>query len=92
MHAITRSVLEGPGRLDPAVRQAASAGGPVPDALARYVDQVRRYAYRVTDADVQALLTAGYSEDQIFELTLSVALGAGVERLRAGLDALRGAS
>jgi alkylhydroperoxidase family enzyme len=89
---ITHSVLDGPGTLDPAVRQAAANGGDVPQVLARYVDKVRCYAYRVTDEEVRALLAAGYSEDQIFELTISTALGTGLERLRAGLGAIQRAS
>jgi alkylhydroperoxidase family enzyme len=91
MRRITQRVLEGPGALDPAVRQAAAAGGDVPEALARYAEKVRRYAYRVTDEDVRALLAAGYSEDQVFELTISTALGAALDRLRVGLGALQGA-
>ncbi len=53
-----------------------------------YVDKVRRHAYRVTDADVQNLLGAGYSQDQVFELTVAAAFGAARERLAAGLGAI----
>jgi alkylhydroperoxidase family enzyme len=88
MARLARSVLEGAGALDPAVRQAAATGGEVPEALARYVEKVRRHAYRVRDDDVRALLAAGYSEDQVFELTVSTALGAALERLRVGLGTL----
>ena len=41
------------------------------------------------DEDVEALRQAGYSEDQIFELTVSAALGAGFRRLKSALDILR---
>lgn len=85
---LEEALLRRPGRLDIGVRQALASGGEVPQALAPYAEKVARYAYRVTDADVQALLAAGYSQDQIFEATLSVALGAAQARLRAGLDAL----
>jgi alkylhydroperoxidase family enzyme len=85
---LERRVLHGPGRLDPAVRQAAAEGGDVPEALAAYVDKVRRHAYKVTDADVEVLKAAGYSEDQIFELTVASAYGAAIHRLRAGLGAM----
>jgi alkylhydroperoxidase family enzyme len=50
---------------------------------------VRRHAYRVTDADVQRLKDAGFSEDEIFEHTVSAAVAAGLERLEAGLQSLR---
>ena len=36
-----------------------------------------------------ALKEAGYSEDEIFEHTVAAALAAGLERLDAGLRALR---
>ena len=64
---LERAVLESAGTLDPAIRKAAAEGAPVPEALAGYVDKVRRHAYRVTDGDVERLLGAGYSQDQIFE-------------------------
>jgi hypothetical protein len=50
---------------------------------------VRRGAYTVTDADVQELKAAGLSEDEIFELTVSTAVGVGLGRLETGLAALR---
>lgn len=61
----------------------------VPEAVRPYVEKVRREAYKVTDADIAALRDAGYSEDQIFELTVSTALGAGMHRLDAAMEALR---
>lgn len=80
-------VLEGPGTLDPAIRQAA-ARGDVGDDLATYVDKVHRHAYKVTDEDVERLRAAGYSEDQIFELTIAAAYGAARSRLDAAMEAL----
>jgi alkylhydroperoxidase family enzyme len=49
---------------------------------------VRRNAYEVTDEDLRALKDAGYSEDVIFEQTVSVAVAAGLERLEAALEVL----
>ena len=54
-----------------------------------YLDMVRRHAYRVTDGDVERLKSAGLSEDEIFEHTVAAAVAAGLERLDAGLRALR---
>jgi alkylhydroperoxidase family enzyme len=56
----------------------------VPELARGYADKVNRHAYRVTDRDVQALLDAGLSEDEIFELTVAVAVAAGLERRQAG--------
>ena len=54
-----------------------------------YCDTVRRHAYRVTDAQVDELRAAGLGEDEIFEVTVAAAVGAGLDRLEAGLAALR---
>jgi alkylhydroperoxidase family enzyme len=89
---IEASVLESAGELAVAVRRAAAGlGGEFPDALAPYVEKVRKYAYRVTDLDVSALREGDYDDDQLFELTVATALGAGLARRRAGLDAIEGA-
>jgi len=53
-----------------------------------YLEKVRRGAYRVTDDDVHELRAAGFSEDEIFEQTVSAAVAAGMERLDAGLGAM----
>jgi alkylhydroperoxidase family enzyme len=99
---LRRAVLEGPGTTPPPLRQsaatqAAAAGGhalgttgALPAELAAYVDTVARHAYRVTDEQVAELLAAGHSEDAVFELTVSAALGAGLARFERGLAALEG--
>ena len=79
-------------RFDPLVarlREAAHPARPAPPDLAAYLDKVRRHAYTVTEEDVEALKDAGYSEDEIFEHTVSAAVAAGLERLDAGLEVLR---
>lgn len=86
-----RELLDSDGHLDGRVRRAAFGGLPVPESLARYVEKVRRHAYKVTDEDVAALRDAGLSDDEIFELTIATAVGAGFERLHAGLRAIAGA-
>lgn len=90
LHDLERRILQQPGALDPAVRRAAAEGADVGPALATYVDKVRRHAYRVDDADVASLLEAGYSEDQVFELTVATAYGAARARLDAARQAMAG--
>ena len=70
------------------LREAAQPERPAAPEFARYLEKVRLHAYKVTDADVQELKDAGFSEDEIFEQTVSVATAAGLERLEAGLKAL----
>ena len=76
--------------------RSASFGGrqgspaDVPRELAAFVDRIAQHAYDVTDDDVRALRQAGYSEQAIFEITASAAVGAGLARLERGLAALEG--
>ena len=94
---LTDAVVNTPGDTPAALRQAVMdrARGlrdGVPPALQPYVDTVARYAYKVTDGDVQALQRAGggHSDDALFEITVAAAVGAALHRLERGLAALRG--
>ena len=71
------------------LRAASRPDRPAPAAFAPYLEKVRRHAYEVTDGDVQRLKDAGFSENEIFEHTVSAAVAAGLERLDAGLRSLR---
>ena len=71
------------------LREAAQPDREAPAELAAYLEKVRRHAYKVTDADVARLKEAGFSEDVIFEETVSAAVAAGLYRLDAGLGTLR---
>lgn len=99
------AVLHSAGETDSELRgtieaRAAQLGGrtllappdPLPAEVERYTTKVAVHAYRVSDQDMEALKGAGYSEDAIFEITVSAALGAGMVRLESGLRALRGES
>ena len=70
------------------LREASQPDRPAPSEFAAYLDKVRRHAYKVTDRDVEELKALGFSEDEIFEHTVSAAVAAGIERLDAGLKAL----
>jgi hypothetical protein len=97
------SVLQGEGKTDPALRQAVAArsaelgGGPaappgaaIPAGLRDLVEKTALHAYRITGEEIQALLQAGHSEDEIFEIAISAAVGGGLARLERGLAALEG--
>jgi len=84
-----RAVLEGPGTVDASIRTQIAQGAPPPD-LAALVQKIRDHAYRVTDADVDAL-RARYSEDQLFEIIVAAAVGAADHRLQRALAAVEGA-
>ena len=98
---LAHAVLNSPGDTDTTIRQAVedystrvgvsptSTAGDVPGELTGYVKKVALHAYKTTDEDTAALQRAGYSEDAVFEITLSAALGAGMARLGSGLAALK---
>ena len=86
---LRRAVFDSPGASDLAERAAAASAGAVPPPLDAYVAKVDGAAYRITDADVAALKSAGCSEDEIFEVTVAAAVGAALRGLEAGLRAMR---
>ena len=95
------ALLTKPARCAPELRQAVeayaaklggSAGARVdlPANLVDYVRKVALNAYETTDADLARLRAAGYSDDEIFEITLCASLGAGLGRMERGLTVLKG--
>lgn len=95
-HAETRkriedAVLRGPARTPASLRQALAAQNEndTPQELRVLAEKIERHPIRVTDADFAALRTK-YSEDELFEIVVSTALGASMRRLSAGLAALDG--
>lgn len=99
--AIVSGALETPGELPDDVRlavfeRARELGGcrprtnarTVPLDLAGLVDKIALRAWTTVDADLDVLLSAGYSEDAVFELLVAASVGAGEARLQRGLAAL----
>jgi alkylhydroperoxidase family enzyme len=95
----TVDALLGPsGKSDSALRVAVfestrKSAGEIPTVpyahdLCALVEKIAEHPWTVSDEDFSKLRQAGYSEDQIFELTVAAAAGAGVRRLEAGLRAL----
>ncbi len=62
---------------------------PAPPAMSDYLGRVRADAFTVTDSDVEALLAAGCTEDEIFEQTVAAAISEGLRRLDAAGRVLR---
>jgi alkylhydroperoxidase family enzyme len=65
------------------LRDVVRRTAPAPVEMEAYLEKVHRHAYRVTDADVDALTSAGISEDAIFEQTVAAAISEGLYRLDA---------
>ena len=86
---LRHAVLSGPGSLPPPLRQAISEGAKLSGALGAFVQKIAEDASTLTNDDIAELHRARYTDDQIFEATVSAALGAGLFRLECVLGALR---
>ena len=90
--AIT-ALLSGQGATQISLRRGVfellrSGNGEAPAGLAVLMEKISDRPWMVSDVDISRAVEAGYSEDQIYELVLAAAAGAGVRRLDAGLRAL----
>lgn len=88
---ILDQVLGGPAQTEPALRKAAANGSGLPADLQPLVEKIQAHAYKVTDSDI-ARLRSSRSDDELFEVIVSAALGASSKRLFAGLRALEDAT
>ena len=83
MESVTRSV----GHLEPAVRRAivnrarGEDADAIPEVLGEFVDRVAHDAPAIVDADVAAMLAAGFAEEAVFEAIVAAALGASLAPL-----------
>ena len=71
------------------LREASRPERAAPAEMQPYLDKVRLHAYKVTDRDLDELKDAGFTEEEIFEHTVSAATAAGLERLDTALETLR---
>ncbi len=96
------ALLGSPGKSDPTLLRAVfewtrrgvaelPAMQPGAFELRELVEKINERPWTVSDEDFSRLRRAGFSEDQIFELTVAAAAGAGVRRFEAGLRALEAA-
>jgi hypothetical protein len=87
------AILTQPAETEQHVRRAVlettrTGAGQVPEVFRKLVDKIAERPWTVSDEDFVELLAAGYSEGQLYEVTLAAALGAGLRRFDAGLRAL----
>lgn len=82
---LRRTVLEGRGVTAPDERQAAAAGTNGDPATRAYIEMIHHAAAEIEDEHVNAVMAAGKSEEEVFELTIAATVGAALDRLEAGL-------
>jgi hypothetical protein len=85
---LLRDLREAPGATHARLRSAVLNGGELPSIVAAYVAKVQERSHEVTQADIDALLAAGFDEDAVFELTVAAATGAANRILHATLRAI----
>ena len=85
---LRHSVLDGPGSTDPALRSAAASGAPMPEPWESFTARVRDASYTIGDAEIDQLLAAGNTEDDIFEVTVAAATGAAIRAFDLGCSSL----
>ncbi|TCO54090.1 hypothetical protein [Actinocrispum wychmicini] len=83
---LRHAVFNAPATTDTALRQAVATGDSAPEPWQRYAATVRDHSYRVTDADIDQLKSAGHAEDAIFEITVAATVGAALRSFDAGRE------
>jgi alkylhydroperoxidase family enzyme len=86
--AIEQRILRGPGTAPGELRVQAFEQRDLPEPLATLLHKVAKRSYQVTDSDFAAALSAGFTEDQLFELVICAAVGESSRLYHAGMAAL----
>jgi hypothetical protein len=86
--ALVDRLLNAEGRASPELRARAFANADIPAPLHALIGKVATNPAQVTDADFAAAKASGFSEDQLFELVISAAVGQSARLYEAGLAAL----
>ncbi|MFI6172192.1 hypothetical protein ACIBCN_35815 [Nocardia sp. NPDC051052] len=86
--ALVDRVQHGQGTATAEQRASAFRNVGLPPPLQGLIDKVVAQPTRLTDADFAAAEAAGFSEDQLFELVVSAAVGRSARLYDAGLAAL----
>jgi hypothetical protein len=90
--ALVDRVLNGEGTSSPEQRARAFSNADIRPPLDALIGKVATRPAQVTDADFAAAKVAGFSEDQLFELVISAAVGQSARLYEAGLAALEEAT
>ena len=72
-----------------ALTRGASQDSELSVSVRELVEVVALRAQDTNDAHINAVRTAGYSDDALFEITVATAVSAGVARLKLALTALK---
>ncbi|MFQ6395323.1 hypothetical protein ACLMAJ_17875 [Nocardia sp. KC 131] len=86
--ALVDRILNGEGKTSKEQRARAFGNADVPAELPALIGKVTTRPAQVTDADFVSAKASGFSEDELFELVVSAAVGQSTRLYEAGLAAL----
>ena len=87
-----RRAVCGEGELERGIREDLVQGDTTTGGeLVPLATKVAKHAYRVVDEDFDALRRVGYTEDQLMEVVIAAAVGAGLTRLETASSIIRAA-
>ncbi|MEU6563925.1 hypothetical protein [Nocardia nova] len=85
---LVERIRTGRGNASAELRDRAFRNGDVPPPLHGLIDKVVTRPAEITDADFATAGSAGFDDDQLFELVIAAAVGRSTRMYRAGLAAL----
>jgi hypothetical protein len=91
-NALVSRILEGDGRASRAQRRAAFDNAGLTEPVKTLISKVAGHPTSVTDEDIAAARASRLSEDQIFEMVVSAAIGQATRQYDAALAALEAAT
>jgi hypothetical protein len=87
-NALINRILEGEGTAAAEDRKAAFDNLIVADGLNTLIKKVALHPTKITEENINQIISSGYSEDQIFELIICAAVGQASRQYKSGLEAL----
>lgn len=90
--ALVSRILEGEGRASRVERRSAFDNAGLGEPMRTLISEVAGHPTDVTDEDFASARSSGLSEDQIFEMVVSAAIGQATRQYNAALAALDAAT
>lgn len=85
---LVQRILSGEGKASLDQRVSAFNNSELPAPLHGLIDKVTSHPTEITDADFATAASAGFGDDELFELVICAAVGQANRQYEAGLTAL----
>ncbi len=90
--ALLSRILNGDGNASHSQRRSAFDAAGLAEPMKALISKVASDAHSIEDEDIEAVRASGLSEDQIFEMVISAAIGQATQQYNAALVALNAAT